>query len=87
MKICAKCSSNKLIRNIALVDRYGDFGGKAAQAEVEICVNPQAWIFQGSVSGKLYSVICGDCGYVEMYVDNPQELYEAYLKSLNNSRK
>jgi hypothetical protein len=42
---------------------------------------PAAFIFKGTYTGYLKACICCDCGYAELYVDNANELYEAYSKS------
>jgi ribosomal protein S27AE len=31
--------------------------------------------------GRFLANICGSCGYVELFVHNPKELWEAYLKN------
>ena len=48
---------------------------------VHVYENPEALIFKGTSMGTLNAWICGECGYVETYVENPEELYSAYLKS------
>ena len=37
--------------------------------------------FKNTLHGVLRAWICGAGGYVETYVDNPGELYDAYEKS------
>ncbi|MFN2513245.1 MAG: hypothetical protein ABR568_17710 [Pyrinomonadaceae bacterium] len=49
------------------------------QLSVEIYEKPDAMIFKGTHEGALTASICGECGYTELYVENPQELYSAYL--------
>jgi hypothetical protein len=43
--------------------------------------NPEAWVFKGTVYGRLQARVCGECGYTELFTTNAQELYEAYRSS------
>jgi ribosomal protein S27AE len=45
--------------------------------------DPNAMIFKGSHTGRIRAWICGECGYMDMFVGNPDELYAAYEKSKN----
>lgn len=76
---CSKCKSSKVIPNVRIIDR-ADYNA-TTDLTVHVYENPEAWIFKGASSGKLNAWICGDCGYVEAYVENPAELYSAYLES------
>lgn len=40
-------------------------------------------LFGNTLHGVLRAWICGACGYVETYVDNPGELYDVYEKSVS----
>lgn len=48
---------------------------------VRIEGNPTAWIRKDRLYGELMARICGDCGYTELYVQNPSELYAKYLQA------
>lgn len=74
---CSKCQSTKMIPNVHIRD-YGDHMSNN-QLSVEIYEDPEAMIFKGTHEGALHARICGDCGYTELYVENPQELYLVYL--------
>ena len=41
--------------------------------------------FKNTLHGVLRAWICGAGGYVETYVDNPGELYDAYEKSASGT--
>jgi hypothetical protein len=43
--------------------------------------DPEALIFKDRVYGRLKADICGDCGHVELRVENPGELYEHYRRT------
>lgn len=76
---CAKCGSDKIIPRVSLVER-GHYNVPDALT-IRVDEKPDALFFKSSQTGKLYARICGNCGYVETYVDNHEELYSAYLKS------
>ena len=46
---------------------------------VKVFEHPEALVFKGAHAADLRSRVCEECGYVESYVENPQELYAAYL--------
>lgn len=75
---CSKCKSPKVIPKVTIIDRADDF---STDLSVHVYENPEALIFKGTSIGTLNAWICGECGYVETYVENPGELYSAYLKS------
>ena len=37
-------------------------------------------IFKGAFKQTLHAWVCGSCGYIELYVDNPEELWEFHKK-------
>ena len=76
---CAKCNSGKIIPAVRIVD-LGE-GMNKRDLTVEVYENPGALFMKGTHRGSLSARICGDCGYAELYVDNPDELYTAYLGS------
>ena len=73
---CSKCQSDKLIPNVHIRD-YGDYNSNN-QLSVEIYEKPDAWILKGTYEGPLNAWVCGNCGYTELYVENPHELYSKY---------
>ena len=81
-KNCSNCKSNKMIPNVHIRD-YGDYMSNN-QLSVEIYENPDAMIFKGAHEGALNAWICGECGYTELYVEKPQELYTVYLNRKAN---
>ena len=76
---CSKCKSPKVIPNVRIIDRADH--NATTNLTVHVYDNPEALIFKGTNPGKLSAWICGECGYVENYVENPRELYAAYLNS------
>ena len=78
---CPRCGSDKIIPDLPLLDHYGDVGGFANQAEVQVHGVPRAWVFKDTAEGKLTLRVCGECGHAELSVSNFRELYERYEKS------
>jgi hypothetical protein len=75
---CAKCKSPKVIPRARIIDR-ADYNLNT-DLTIHVYENPEALIFKGASEGILRAQICGECGYVETYVENPEELYAAYLR-------
>jgi hypothetical protein len=74
-KICPKCKSTKIIPNVRIIDR----GYNSIETlSVEIYAKPDALFLKGTHRGYLSARICGHCGFTELFVDNPSELYETY---------
>ncbi len=48
---------------------------------INVYDHPDALVFKGAHSSNLHYRMCGNCGIVESYVSNPQELYDLYLAS------
>lgn len=79
---CPKCESGKIIPRVRLIDR-GAYN-VAGPLTVRVDGNPDALLFKYTHDGMLQAWICGGCGYVETYVDNPGELYAVYQQSLSS---
>ena len=75
---CSKCKSPKVIPRARIIDR-ADYNLNG-DLTIHVYENPDALIFKGATEGTLQARICGECGYVETYVENPEELYTAYLR-------
>ena len=56
----------------------------ARDLQVRVAQEPDALIFREHVYKSVRAWICGECGHVDLFVPNPQKLYEAYLISLTN---
>ena len=72
---CVKCSSENSIDGVRIIYRYGEYQRKADLAAVAHR-DPDALIFKGEVSTPIVGRVCGDCGYVELYVVEPGALLE-----------
>jgi hypothetical protein len=75
---CPKCGSSKIIPRTRILDQ-GEYSD--GSLKVVIDGDPNALIFKDRLYGRLAADVCGDCGHVELTVENPSELYEHYLRS------
>ena len=76
-KKCHICQSDKVIPEVQILDQGQYSDGKL---RVAIDTKPYAVLFKGWSKSELKAWICGDCGHVELFVENPQDLYKAYLR-------
>ncbi len=83
-KRCAACGSECIIPLATIRDRvHTGLGGSSLASETEpvvaININPHAGILaQRHVLSRIHAWVCGECGYMPLFADNPQELYTAY---------
>jgi hypothetical protein len=68
-----------MMTNVQVVDKNDNTNG-----DLQVCVaqKPEALIFRGRVYEPIRAWICGEYGHVDLFIENPQELYQAYLVSL-----
>jgi predicted nucleic-acid-binding Zn-ribbon protein len=78
-KTCPKCESSKIVPRAHVLDR----GEKNLPRHLQVAVErkPEAWLFRGAVTSNVYATICGACGYTEFYVEDPADVYSAYVES------
>jgi hypothetical protein len=75
---CAVCGSERIIPEVPVLDR-GD--GSPGHLQVMIYGDPDALIFKDRRFETCTASICGDCGHMELRVQNARELYDHYLRS------
>ena len=78
---CAKCGSERIVANVGVFDQ-GQYSDGTLKVVFE--QKPEAWFFKRPVLSALRATICGVCGYTEMFVENPQEIYEAARRLAGN---
>lgn len=71
---CAKCNSDQMIDGAYIADA----DGSRIIAGVER--HPDKGRLTRSVSTQVHVSVCGSCGYVELWANQPAELYEAYQR-------
>ncbi len=73
---CPECGSTDLIADAPVrVDIAGQ-----DRPFVMVTEKPGAMLFKGMHRGFFTATICGQCGFMKLFVDNPQELLKAHLK-------
>lgn len=83
--VCPKCKSENIIRNVRVMDRDHYSGDSGASLSLVVYENPDAMIFKGAHEGSLSAWVCGECGFTQLFLDNPRELYAIYEESRRNS--
>lgn len=75
---CQQCGSDKIIPDAIIFDQ-----GEMSSGRLQVMLHgdPQAWIFKNTQLGELRGRVCGACGFVELRVLNPDELYRHYLRT------
>jgi len=71
---CSKCQSEKIIPQLCIADQ----AGHNIRLGVNVYEDPNAIVFKGKHSEELYARICGDCGNVELFINNPHEFYSVH---------
>lgn len=69
---CIKCSG-EVIQHATVVDVRQQGGN----LHVSVASNPDALVLKKTAQSAIHAYICSDCGYTELYADDPRELYEA----------
>ncbi len=83
-KRCAACGSERVIPLATIRDKVNtalSVSSLSISAEpvVAINTNPHAGILtQRHVLSRIHAWVCGDCGYMPLFADDPQQLYAAY---------
>ena len=72
---CPKCGSSVVIPNVRIID-HGD-NNQSLDLSATVYSNPKAWVLKGAITQRFRARVCGDCGYTEFYVENPQTLLAA----------
>lgn len=81
-KQCPKCNSGKVIHNVRVIDRNGEYQDMSLSVRVER--KPDALLFKGAKDFELKAHICVECGYAELYAAAPDRLWQAYISSEGN---
>lgn len=66
---CPKCGSRDIIRDAKPIagSDYGDL-------LIATFRKPEAVLFKGLQTSKLSAWVCTDCGFLELYADDPKRL-------------
>ena len=77
---CLKCGSDAMIPDVRVIEQTED--GRAA-TELGLATKPDAVVFKGEVRVQTRAVVCGDCGFIELYAADPAELWDAHIDRLS----
>lgn len=78
--VCSVCGSSKIMHDMRIVD----LGESQIKNDLSVEIKTTDNIFFNKFKkGKLKAQICGSCGKVDLSINNPQELWQAFLKSKN----
>ena len=79
MKECPECGSRKIVKGAKL--RPGE---SVLKVNVVVFEKPDALVFKSGVSSGLKAEICGDCGFLRAYAEEPRQLWSAYEQSISD---
>jgi predicted nucleic-acid-binding Zn-ribbon protein len=79
---CAKCGGAQLFPAM-VADRRRHH--REDDLNLRVDTEPEAFLFKGSARAAVHASVCATCGFAELYVTEPQELYRAYLASQQHS--
>ncbi len=82
MKSCPDCNSQKIIKDAKALDR-GDSNSNN-DMRVSVDEKPDALIFKQRNYSDIRAHICGDCGFIQFYADDPKTLWMAYQNRQND---
>ena len=66
---CPKCGSSDVIADAKAIDRVD--GGALWVATFR---KPDAVVFKGQVTTTVSAWVCAECGYLELYADDPKSI-------------
>jgi hypothetical protein len=75
---CLRCGSTDIARHLRVVDQ-----GHHSDGYLELVAygDPDAIFFKDPTYGKIYADVCGQCGHVELRIQNPGEIFDQYRRS------
>ena len=73
---CDRCGSTRIIPRARVIDRSD---GNGANVRVSVKRKRDALFFTAEERVETFARICGECGFTELFAEDPAALYEAYL--------
>ena len=70
--ICPKCGAEGVTIDANIADTLEE------SLTAQVHTKPGAMFFKGTVSVPLKALVCGACGFAELYATNPSKLLEAH---------
>ena len=81
-EICAKCSSDKIVPNVKIVNTMHHM----FNLSIEVYEEPDAMIMKKGRTGSLSARVCASCGYTELFVSDPRGLWELHQRAVGDAR-
>jgi predicted nucleic-acid-binding Zn-ribbon protein len=81
---CPKCGSAKQIRGVRAIDHEPGIFKSALRLSV---YEEPFGLLKIPVEFYTHTRVCGSCGYIEWYVDDPQQLWETCVRLKEEERK
>ena len=72
---CPKCSSDQMMDGAYLAD------ATSTRVVVGVERHPDHGPLERQASTQVHASVCGQCGFVELYADQPAELHDAYRRA------
>jgi predicted nucleic-acid-binding Zn-ribbon protein len=76
---CPKCGSLRIVREALIPDHTDASSGTPLSLRIE--ENPSATLFRSPRDFPLRAWACGDCGYTELYVTQPEQVLAAETRA------
>ncbi len=81
---CPKCESLNVISDVRLalgLAKQGKMMAHTGQvANAIVYGDPEAMIMKKPISMPYRACICGECGFMETYLENPKEMFHHYME-------
>jgi predicted nucleic-acid-binding Zn-ribbon protein len=71
---CAKCNSDQMMDGAYVADANGP------RVVVGLDRHPDRGPLPQSVSTQIHACVCGSCGFIELYANQPAEMHEIYQR-------
>ena len=69
---CTKCNSDRMVDGAYIA------GAQGPRIVVGVEHHPEKGRLTRVVSTQVHASVCGSCGYVELWANRPDEIWEAY---------
>lgn len=84
MDKCAKCGSTAIAQRVMVADRDN---ANELDLRLRMDARPSAMVLKRPARSVLHACVCSSCGYVELYADDPQALYDAFVAAQSDTPK
>ena len=75
MKNCPKCNSIKIMESVA----FRPIEAQKVSLSLTQPSDSEAWFdIRTSEHFEIFAIVCGECGYSEMYTERPQEMWRRW---------